>query len=75
MSSTNPFLDQTIEPDEATDSTPVPSGRIAGSVPPSGRTREPVVLTPTSNTTAARSNANATASDQEEGAFDSLHSS
>jgi len=68
MSATTPFLSQTIEPDEP--SLPVPSGRISGAPSPAGRTREPVVLTPTNaNTTAAtgRLNPDATPSDQEAG--------
>ncbi|KAF8290559.1 DUF846-domain-containing protein, partial [Clavulina sp. PMI_390] len=62
MSATTPFLAQTIEPDEPTQSLPVPSGRIGGAASPTGRAREPVILTPTNS-----SNPNATPSDQEEG--------
>lgn len=64
MSSTQPFLPQTIEPDEP-QSLPVPSGRISGAASPGGRAREQIVLTPTN--TAVPTNPNATLSDQEEG--------
>jgi len=65
MSESIPFLPQTIEPDDP--QFPVPSGRISATSP-IGRSRDPVVLTP-SNTDSAtgRLNTAATPSDQEAG--------
>lgn len=65
MSSAVPLLDQTIEPDEPSQTLPVPSGRIGGASSPTGRAREQVILTPTAS--APRVNPNATPGDTEEG--------
>ena len=65
MSESIPFLPQTIEPDDPQFS--VPSGRISGTSP-IGRSRDPVVLTPSNKDSATgRLNTAATPSDQEAG--------
>jgi len=67
MATSTPFLAQTIEPDEPENlSLPVPSGRI--STTSTGRSHEPVVLTPSNtNSATGRLNPATTPSDQESG--------
>jgi len=67
MSESLPFLPQTIEPDEPQGLAPPVSGRIS-TASPTGRPRDPVVLTPTNlDSASGRVNPVATPGDQEAG--------